>query len=324
MEAEVELAILRTISYFQVFDYPITKAEIKKFLSQKHCEPDFTRALRNLEAAKLIFSIDGYYSFRNDIWQVIRRINGNLLGEQKLKKARIIAKLLGMFPFVEAVCISGSLSKDFALPGSDLDFFIVTAPGRLWTCRNFMHLFRKLTFAVNAQKAFCMNYYIDVSKPEIFPKNLYTATELATLKVAYMHGGASAIFDNNKNWLMQHLPNTELQVPARKDKKWFLSKWFEHITDALGGDKIERYFYKSTMKRWARKWHGMNYDMEACMRSAGPHFNTPINYPIHLPDKIIDEYTGIYKKIESEYLSITRKKTRRIAPDELLTINHYN
>lgn len=307
MEAILQNAVLKTLSYFHVFEYPLSKKEIWKFLPVKCDIGSLQEVLAYLVDAQIIFSIDNYYCLYNEPYLINRRKDGNHLGKIKLKKAMIIARFLGSFPFVEAVCISGSLSKDFALPNSDLDYFIITAPNRLWTARNFMHLFRKLTFLVNAQNLFCMNYYISLYNPAISLKNMFTAIELSTLKAAWVHSGMKELVLTNEDWVLHHLPNINLSnsIPKHKNKKWVFTRFFEWLINKLGGDKIESIFYKNTMKRWAKKWRNQNYDVEKCMLSASLHFNTPQNYPEHLPDEILKRHNRIYREVLIKYINIT-------------------
>ena len=77
----------------------------------------------------------------------------------------------------------------------------------------------------------------------------------------------------------------------------------ERVINKAGGDKLELWFYTTTMKRWAAKWSTMHYDVNLCMRSAGLHYNTPVNYPVHLPDKILAAHEVIYSGAMARYLS---------------------
>ncbi len=56
----------------------------------------------------------------------------NRLAEIRLKDAKKYARVIANFPFIQAVFISGSLSKHVMKPNSDIDFFIITKPDRLW------------------------------------------------------------------------------------------------------------------------------------------------------------------------------------------------
>ncbi len=304
MDSRLQYAILNTLSYFQVFEYPLTKEEILKYLPVKCNIVTLEASLGVLASINVIYRIDNYYCLKNDLKLVYRRKQGNKIGRQKLKKANLVARFLGLFPFVEAVCISGSLSKDFALKDSDLDYFIITAPNRMWMARNFMHLFRKLTFAVNAQKMFCMNYFISIQELMINPQNEFTAIELASLKPAFVHTGWNELITINSPWVSHYLPNAGKEKSTYpKTKKAFLTRVVEYMINKIGGDKIEDWFYKSTMKRWAKKWALQGYDVEKCMLSAGQHFNTPVNYPKNLPEIILYKQDQIFEEAKIKLLS---------------------
>lgn len=306
MGTSLHYAILSTLSYFQVFEYPLTKGEIWKYLSIKCNVSELDNVLDDLIQWKVVFRFDEFYCLKNDMKYVYRRIQGNTLGQEKLKKAMVVSRFLGLFPFVDAVCVSGSLSKDFASKDSDLDFFIITAPNRLWTARNLMHFFRKLTFVVNAQRLFCMNYYISAAQLEIVPQDIYTAIELLSLKPGYTHKGWREMNEVNNEWVAEYLPNADLRnKPHKKHKKNILTKALESIINLIGGDRVEQFFFRTTMKRWARKWEKMGYDVEQCMRSADYDFNTPVNYPENLPQIILEKHEHIYREVKMKLLNVT-------------------
>ncbi len=87
---------------------------------------------------------------------------------------------------------------------SDLDFFIITAPNRLWIARTLLVLYKRV-FLANSHKHFCVNYFIDEKHLEIEEKNLFTATELATVIPLY----GSKQYENLQgvnSWLARILP----------------------------------------------------------------------------------------------------------------------
>ena len=85
-----------------------------------------------------------------------------------------------MFPFVRGVFLSGSISKGFMSESDDIDYFIITAPGRLWLTRTLLILFKKI-FLFNSFRNFCLNYFIDSENLYIPEHNRYTATEIVFL-----------------------------------------------------------------------------------------------------------------------------------------------
>ena len=68
-----------------------------------------------------------------------------------------------LIPYVRGVFISGQLSRYIADQKSDIDYFIVTEPERLWIVRTLFVLFRR-TFLLNNRKYFCTNYYVTTEK----------------------------------------------------------------------------------------------------------------------------------------------------------------
>jgi hypothetical protein len=184
----------------------------------------------------------------------------------------------------------------------------------LWTARNIMHCFRKLTFIVNAQSSFCMNYYISLDKPEISPKNFYTAIELATLKTIFYSQGMEQLINENKHWVSEYLPNAAYEDTLMKQpvKKSAVTKAIEAVINKMNGDAVESFFYTTTMQRWAKKWSKMRYPLGKCIRSTGPNFNTPINYPQNLPENILRTYRHIFRHEEMKYNSILSNLTPTI------------
>ena len=128
-----------------------------------------------------IFLHDDFYSLHNNPLLAYRRKEGNLRAKKLIPRAYAIGRFLYRFPFVRAIAISGSLSKDFADEKADIDFFIITKANRLWIARTMMHLFKKLTFITGHQHYFCMNYYVDEEALLIQDQNIFTAIEIRTL-----------------------------------------------------------------------------------------------------------------------------------------------
>ncbi|RYY95559.1 MAG: nucleotidyltransferase domain-containing protein, partial [Chitinophagaceae bacterium] len=173
--------ILATLTYFDLFHYPLTALELRLFSRRPHQQAAISAALRELLAAKQVFCFDGLYTLHNDASLAPRRRRGNAKARELLYTAGKVAQLVSCFPFVRGVAVSGSLSKNWADERSDIDLFLITAPNRLWLARTLLHGLKKLSYLVGRQHLFCMNYYVDEEGLQIKEKNIYTATELATL-----------------------------------------------------------------------------------------------------------------------------------------------
>jgi hypothetical protein len=248
-------SILKTLLYFDVFQYPLTATEVFKHLTTNHVIlDDVTRALAQLSDQSIIYPIADFYSIQNNLALGSRRVQGNQKALVSLPMARKKAMFISKFPFVRAVMASGSLSKDYMDEHSDLDFFVITKPNRLWIARMLLTLYKKI-FLFNSHKYFCVNYYVDEEHLEIEEKNIFTATELATLIPLYGKEHYSQLMKAN-DWIKKYLPNHAArpigQVPAY-EPSWF-NKILEAIINWGGGNRIERIFMNLLAKRWKKRY----------------------------------------------------------------------
>jgi hypothetical protein len=161
------------------------------------------------------------------------------------------AAFIGHFPFMRGIFISGSLSKNYADSKSDLDFFVVTAAGRLWMARTIFVLYRKIFIRKKNFKHYCLNYFVAEDNLTIEEQNLFTATELATLIPVYGNCH-QALMDANR-WLLKWLPNQPMEVPSFPSKKTTLAKKIcERLLNLLGAN-MDHLLMSLTLKKFKRK-----------------------------------------------------------------------
>lgn len=246
-------AILKTLAYFDIFQYPLTFAEINQFSTASIDETELREELTQLEMRGLVFCISGYYLLQNNPSLCQRRKSGNEKAAQLLVKAQKIGRFLYQFPFVRGVGISGSLSKNFADDKADIDFFIITRSNRLWIARTLMHIFKKLTFLSGRQHYYCMNYYIDEMALKLDDKNIFAATEIKTLLPVSGQVTLQEFFNHN-SWADIYLPGCTYRQQAERDpKRSFLKRTGEWLLANKAGNLLEKFFMRLTQKRWNKK-----------------------------------------------------------------------
>ncbi|MBK7036722.1 MAG: nucleotidyltransferase domain-containing protein [Bacteroidetes bacterium] len=234
----VKSSVLRSLIYYDIFNYPLTANELIKFSSVKlHDIQSINNALHDLKQHLLIFKFGEYYSLKNDPSQIERRKNGNSAATDILPKALKRSKFIYKFPFVRSVNISGSLSKNYFDESTDFDFFIIAEKNRIWLCRLLLTLYKKI-FLFNSRKYFCINYYIDTTDLLIPDKNLFSATEIITLKnqtgeVVYKN------FMETNTWVHEYFPNYFPDYLFMEEKKMPRLKKF---LETLFFGKIGNYF----------------------------------------------------------------------------------
>jgi hypothetical protein len=276
MPVKLERSILKVLVYFDLFNYPLLQEEIHFFLDQRVTPAYLSQILEQLAASHQIHKQGHFFSLKADAQLPVRRIAGNQHARALLITAYKIGAFLYQFPFVRGIGISGSLSKDFADEKADIDFFIITRSNRLWIARTCMHLFKKMSYLAGRQHWFCMNYYIDEEALLIGEQNIFTATELVTLKPVCGNGSMDRFFEEN-NWTNTYFPNAQPQPhPAIYRHSWF-KRLLEQCFNNRLGDRLDNFLMRLTTKRWQRKEaeHRVNEKGNRMALRTGKHFSKP-------------------------------------------------
>jgi hypothetical protein len=252
--SETREAILRTLLYFEFFAHPLSAKEVWLYLDRKESELAVAENLKDLVRDQQIFQFGPYFQTLNDARWVPQRMDNQKRAEKYFPIARRMAHLIGAFPFIRAVFVSGSLSKSIVKPDGDIDFFLITTPGRLWLARTLLVLFKKI-FLFNSHKYFCVNYFIDTEHLEIEEQNLFTATETVTLLPLYGAHWYQAFCRENK-WAWSQFPNVvQRQVDQiRNNHPVFLKTLLERMFSGKFGTWLDRTFMKLTLRYWDRKF----------------------------------------------------------------------
>jgi hypothetical protein len=289
---ETTKSILKTVAYFDMFDYPLLAEEIRLFLDRSISDTEASQSLAELQRLQRLFYIGGFYSLRNDPVLATRRKAGNARAAQLLNTGHRIGRRLGKFPFVRGVGISGSLSKNYADEAADIDFFIITAANRLWIARTLLHALKKLSFITGKQHWYCMNYFIDEATLEMPEKNIFIAAETVTLQPV---SGLKAIgrFRTVNEWAFHFFPNYH-----QADSPYFAHTpaitWYQRILETLFdhklGNFLDNYLMRLTAKRWMKKERNNKRNMKGDVLSlrAGKHFARPD--PDRFQKKILEQY----------------------------------
>jgi hypothetical protein len=253
---EQQIAILRTLAYYDVFRFPLNEFEIYSFGTFHGRRDELQQALQELLLNGYIQSYAGYYLLASASTDSVKmRRENQQRASSCLEKVKKYSQLISFFPFVKCVCISGSYSKGILDEKGDIDYFIITKKGRLWLTRTLLIAYKKIVL-LNSRKYFCINYLVDTDTLEIPDKNIFTATEILSLLPM---SGQSVYkqFMRQNAWTKAFLPNYPLRdtanVSVNADKK-FLSRSFELLFSAKTGDLLEKWSHDITLKRWRRKF----------------------------------------------------------------------
>lgn len=212
----MEKAILKTLNYADIFDYPLKAYEIHKWLIGRKAN------LRQVESVlgRLVQSSkckvqNGYYYLPKRVDLVGKRKRKEKQSGYYFKKTKLLTSLLKLIPWVKLVGISGGLSMDNASKLDDIDLFIVTSKNRLWLSRILTLGLLSLTgqrrkVGENGRKIagkLCINMLLEEDRLALVDKDIYLAHEVLQMKVLWERDGMYQKYLEDNEWVFKYIPN---------------------------------------------------------------------------------------------------------------------
>ena len=243
-------AILKTLLYADIFNYPLTRDEIWNYLisNKKIDRLLFNKNFRN---NKKIKRKDGYYFLSRSLIVLIRKAR-KIESRKKFKIARKYAKLISVIPTIKLIGVSGSLAMDNAVRADDIDFFIICSKNMIWTTRFFIILalllkgkYRQKNDTDVADKI-CINLIVSEDNISLKDKdrNLFTSHEVLQMKPLFQREGMYKKFIDSNNWTTEFLPNFNSQKVIYKEKNNFKKIINNTLIKLLTISKIENFAKK--------------------------------------------------------------------------------
>lgn len=264
-----QVEIIKAILYFDVFNYPLTRQELFENSAVTISYLEFSAELNVLlkgnvlkENGDFIQNINGTKS------DLCKRTIGNAGAKEIMPLAYEYSKRVASFPFVDAVMLSGALSKNYYDENGDIDFFIITRPGRLWICRSLLILRFKL-LPKHKKKYWCTNYFISADSLAIPDTNVFTGTELAYLIPTVNYRLYKDLLENN-NWYKKRFPNKPQHSGENtiEKPKFFLKSFLELLFNGKPGSWLDHFLLYVTLKHWQKKYPELSKeDFELQFRS---------------------------------------------------------
>ncbi len=292
--------ILRSLLYFDIFKHPLKAAEIFQGCTEPSASlSDIEEELKSLLNQNLVTQQKGFFFLENNERYVLRRLAGEAKASKALKIASRFSKLISMFPYVRGIYISGSLSKGYMDHETDIDYFIVTKPCRLWLSRSLLVLFKKI-FLLNSRKYFCVNYFVDDESLRIPDKNFFTATELAFIIPTYNYELYLQLMDRNR-WIRNYYPHFPLRentgvLPVKKST---VKKLLEFLFNGSFGEKLDTFFFRITLNHWKNKF--LHFDENTFDHRLRSRKNVSKHHPNGFQEKILNSWEEKIDAFEIKY-----------------------
>lgn len=212
---QLEAAILQSVAYAAVFEYPLTLAQLRETLvgmTATACEVERCCEASDYLRAR-IECHDGYYVPAGGAHMIQGRSDRERTSLETLRRHRQLLRALCVVPYTRLVALSGSLAHLNGPASADLDLFVVTDGPRVWSVTVAMVVLAKLW---GQRRVVCVNYVVSDRRLRLHQQDLFTANQVVHLKP--LHGAAvyQRFLDANP-FVAECYPNHARIVEARPE-----------------------------------------------------------------------------------------------------------
>ena len=207
-------AILKTLSYADIFNYPLKEEEIWRYLiEEKATQNQVSDCLKNLTDKNKVSKSSNFFFLRGREKIVAEREKKEKLSKQKIKRAKFAAQIIALIPSVKLIGLTGALAMANSEKNDDIDFLIITSSNLLWTTRflatvilTILGLKRGRT-AKKITDKICLNMFFDETALAFSDQNFFIAHEIIQLKPLFERDNTYHRFLVKNSWIFKFLPN---------------------------------------------------------------------------------------------------------------------
>src|SRR5260221_93044 len=296
-ESVLAEAIFRTLLDADVFSFPLTEAEIHHFLIGLKASANEVRTALDSSPwlAYRIERVNGFVCRRGQKHIIEVRDRRHAASLRLWPVARRCGLLLAHLPFVRMVALTGALAvRNGKESGDDIDYLLVTTPGRVWTARALAVLVVRAARLLRV--GLCPNYVLAETALLQARRDLFTAHELAQMVPL----AGFQIYQEMRTvnaWSDPMLPNAcgpfyaEPETVPRGFGK-FLQRLGERLLSGSSGDAIERWEQQRKLRKFAPQIRQPGSSAQLDQEHIKGHFND-YGYPA------LDRY---YERLEKQGL----------------------
>ena len=245
-------AILQTIAYSDVFDYPLSACELHRYLTG--VKASLEEVIRAVGEEGVVTRTEDYFTLpgREEIIGI--RMRRSLYSSDLLPRAIAYGRMLGNLPYIRMVALTGSLAVMNVSENQDFDYMLVAARGRVWTARAFALALNRL--ARWQGYTLCPNLIISEKALEWTQKDLYSARELCQMIPIVGFDVYSTLMQVNK-WVEELLPNAYVErihiQPQVQQRAASFQRVLEFLLQGKLGNRIEQWEMERKITRFSNQ-----------------------------------------------------------------------
>lgn len=260
-QKEIQKTIIKMIVFFDLFDYPLTTWEIWQYFDKKI---NLVLLINLLSEITILSKKDGFFFLNKREEILISRQRRYNYSRRKIKKALKFSQIFAYLPFVEMVSLVNSIGAYNLRDESDIDFFIISHPGKIWLtrlyCTGIAAFLNQRPRENNKQDKICLSFYIssdslNLDALKLKPRDPYFFFWLKNLVVLYERG---SIYEN---FLLSNRLKKESSI-FNRNKRLSESRYSFKYTENLSflenlAKKIQLYIMPSELKKAASNSRGV-------------------------------------------------------------------
>lgn len=228
MSTALEQSLFRTLAYFAFFSFPLTAfelwkwcdaAEVSLFDVESLLSSSFAQASDDRSSWLVEHGMkrdEGFFGIGEvSVWREerLRRVADAL---RKHRRAERFVRFASCLPWVKMIAVCNSLAFSFTNEESDIDLFVVTKRGRIWSTRfiltGALALFR-LRPGERKRDPLCLSFFVaddslDLSSIRIGQDDPYLAFWIATLSPVFDPDDTLSKLRAANGWIRQSLPRS--------------------------------------------------------------------------------------------------------------------
>lgn len=267
----LEKAILKTIVYGDIFNFPLTFVEIYKYLiysksvDRQLLKQSLDTLIKNKHIAKR-----GHYFYLKGREEIMnQRQKKQKESEKKMELLKPIISYLSIIPTICFIGISGNLAMHSADEMDDIDLFIISSERKIWSTRfavlcllNVIGKNRRRN-ETHAKNKICVNMFMDEQMLSL-PQNkqdLYSAHEVAQIIPVLDRNNTYQKFLSVNKWVIQFLPNslTIEKMKNEEQKKKHFFNFLELFAEKIQYSYMKKHITRETISKSLLAFHPIDY-----------------------------------------------------------------
>ncbi len=272
---QIQQAILKTLVYADLFDYPLSSDEILRYLTVPASSETVQRILNHGTLEPEIDRSNGYFTLPGRAELGPLRERREVIADEKWSAAERYARWIARLPFVRMIAVTGTLAVRNVEAADDIDLFIVTATGRLWLCRALTILVVRAAAAAGDEV--CPNYFVSERELSFNERNFFAARELAQMVPLYGAETYERMWNLNE-WVNAYLPQAtgspnRAPIMRLSRRESAVKRAAERLLSGRLGARLERWEMQRKIRKFRRRAQAEGGSIEFTADCCKGHFD---------------------------------------------------